>query len=93
VVRAKHDRRAFEVACYRVRGYWTAGPHLVEPGLSRYIDLGGDGCGTVPDSPHHRAIAESGWDNTARFGDHATQLAHKVRADEDATQSPISVPR
>ncbi|MGE5131681.1 MAG: trehalase family glycosidase [Gemmatimonadota bacterium] len=29
---------------------------------------------TVPDTPHHRAMAESGWDNTARFGDDTTMV-------------------
>ena len=48
-------------------GYWTAPPHQTEYGLSRYVDLGGDGCVTVPDTPH-RAMAESRQDNTALFG-------------------------
>jgi alpha,alpha-trehalase len=43
-------------------------------GLSRYCDTGENGCGTYPDTEHHRAIAESGWDNTGRFGDDATQV-------------------
>jgi alpha,alpha-trehalase len=42
--------------------------------LSRYIDPGGDGCVTVPGTPHYRAMAESGWDNTARFGDDTTMV-------------------
>jgi alpha,alpha-trehalase len=54
--------------------YWTTGPHVTETGLSRYVDLGGDGCTTVPDTPHYRALAESGWDNTPRFGDDATAV-------------------
>jgi alpha,alpha-trehalase len=54
--------------------YWTAEPHLTWTGLSRYIDPGQDGCVTVPDTPHHRAMAESGWDNTARFSDNATMV-------------------
>ncbi len=29
---------------------------------------------TVPDTPHYRAMAESGWDNTARFGDDTTMV-------------------
>jgi alpha,alpha-trehalase len=32
------------------------------------------GCETVPDTPHFRAISESGWDNTPRFGDDATRV-------------------
>lgn len=56
-------------------GYWLTEPHLTEIGLSRYIDLGENGgCETVPDTPHFRAIGESGWDNTPRFGDDATQI-------------------
>lgn len=66
--------RAVKAAATEYEGYWTAEPHLTELGLSRYVDLGGDGCGTVPDTPHHRAIAESGWDNTTRFGDDATRV-------------------
>ena len=49
--------------------YWKRDPHLTDLDLSRYVDPSGEGCGTVPDTPHHRAMAESGWDNTARFGD------------------------
>jgi alpha,alpha-trehalase len=48
---------------------------MTEIGLSRYIDVGENGgCETVPDTPHYRAIGESGWDNTPRFGDDATQV-------------------
>ena len=67
--------RAVSAATTEYERYWTAEPHRTELGLSRYIDLGGEGCETVPDSPHHRAIAESGWDNTTRFGDDATRVA------------------
>ena len=28
----------------------------------------------MPDTPHYRAIAESGWDNTPPFGEDATQV-------------------
>ena len=66
--------RAIRAATSEYEGYWTAEPHATELGLSRYVDLGGDGCGTVPDTPHHRAIAESGWDNTTRFGHDATRV-------------------
>ena len=66
--------RAVAATITEYQTYWTAEPHMTELGLSRYVDLGGDGCGTVPDSPHHRAIAESGWDNTSRFGDDATRI-------------------
>ncbi len=66
--------RAVKAATTEYEGYWTAEPHQTELGLARYVDLGGDGCGTVPDTPHHRAIAESGWDNTVRFGDDATRV-------------------
>jgi alpha,alpha-trehalase len=55
--------------------YWTAEPHLTGTGLSRYVDPGGNGCVTVPDTPHYRAVAESGWDNSPRFGDDATAVA------------------
>jgi alpha,alpha-trehalase len=66
--------RAVAAATTEYETYWTAEPHLTELGLSRYIDLGGEGCETVPDSPHHRAVAESGWDNTTRFGEDATRV-------------------
>lgn len=67
--------RAVAAAEREYHGYWTATPHLTELGLSRYIDAGDDGCVTVPDTPHHRAMAESGWDNTSRFGNDATTVA------------------
>ncbi|MFX1492819.1 MAG: trehalase family glycosidase [Promethearchaeota archaeon] len=54
--------------------YWLKNPHLDSSGLSRYIDLGGNGCVTHPDTPHFRGIAESGWDNTPRFGDDITNI-------------------
>ncbi|MFX1572863.1 MAG: trehalase family glycosidase [Promethearchaeota archaeon] len=54
--------------------YWLKSPHLDSSGLSRYIDLGGTGCATVPDTPHFRGVAESGWDNTPRFGDDITNI-------------------
>ncbi len=67
--------RAVRAATTEYQGYWLAEPHLTEIGLSRYIDIGGNGgCETVPDTPHFRAIGESGWDNTPRFGDDATQV-------------------
>jgi alpha,alpha-trehalase len=66
--------RAVAAAEREYLDYWTAEPHLTETGLSRYIDPGHDGCVTVPDTPHHRAMAESGWDNTARFGDDTTMV-------------------
>ncbi len=67
--------RATTAATTEYERYWITDPHLTDIGLSRYIDLGGNGgCETVPDTPHHRAIAESGWDNTPRFGDDATQV-------------------
>lgn len=67
--------RAASAATTEYNGYWLAEPHMTDLGLSRYIDLGGDGgCETVPDTPHYRAIGESGWDNTPRFGDDATQV-------------------
>ncbi len=40
-----------------------------------YVDPTGEGCSTVPDTPHHRALAESGWDNTTRFGSDASLVA------------------
>jgi alpha,alpha-trehalase len=66
--------RAVQAASREYRDYWTAEPHITESGLSRYIDLGTGGCQTVPDTPHFRAIGESGWDNTPRFGKDATQI-------------------
>jgi alpha,alpha-trehalase len=66
--------RATAAAEWEYLDYWTAEPHLTELGLSRYVDPGHDGCVTVPDTPHHRAMAESGWDNTARFGDDTTMV-------------------
>ncbi len=67
--------RAASAATIEYEDYWLAEPHKTDLGLSRYIDLGGNGaCETVPDTPHYRAISESGWDNTPRFGDDATQV-------------------
>jgi alpha,alpha-trehalase len=66
--------RAVAAAITEYEGYWTREPHLTDLGLSRYVDPTGEGCGTVPDTPHHRAMAESGWDNTARFGNDASQV-------------------
>ena len=56
--------RAMNAAVQEYEGYWLSEPHLTETGLSRYYDTGQNGCDTVPDTPHHRAMAESGWDNT-----------------------------
>ncbi len=64
--------RAVAAAGVEYEGYWTSEPHLTDLGLSRYVDPTGEGCGTVPDTPHHRALAESGWDNTDRFGSDAS---------------------
>jgi alpha,alpha-trehalase len=66
--------RAVAAAEREYRQYWTVEPHLTELGLSRYVDPGQDGCVTVPDTPHHRAMAESGWDNTGRFGNDTTAV-------------------
>ncbi len=66
--------RAVTAATTEYEEYWTTEPHLTDLGLSRYVDPSGEGCGTVPDTPHHRAMAESGWDNTARFGSDASQV-------------------
>lgn len=66
--------RAVNAATQEYYGYWLTEPHLTETGLSRYYDMGQNGCVTVPDTPHYRAIAESSWDNTPRFGDDATQV-------------------
>lgn len=67
--------RAYEAAKREYEGFWTVEPHLVpETGLSRYYDETGAGCLTVPDTLHFRAIAESGWDNTPRFGPDASQV-------------------
>jgi neutral trehalase len=66
--------RAAAAAEQEYQEYWTTEPHLTQIGLSRYIDPGQDGCVTVPDTPHHRAMAESGWDNTRRFGSDTTAV-------------------
>lgn len=66
--------RAAAAAEQEYQEYWTTEPHLTQIGLSRYIDPGEDGCVTVPDTPHHRAMAESGWDNTGRFGNDTTAV-------------------
>jgi alpha,alpha-trehalase len=67
--------RSASAAATEYQGYWLAEPHLTDTGLSRYVDIARNGgCETVPDTPHHRAVGESGWDNTPRFGDDATQV-------------------
>ena len=66
--------RAVAAATTEYERYWTREPHLTDLGLSRYVDPTGEGCGTVPDTPHHRAMAESGWDNTARFGSDTSRV-------------------
>jgi alpha,alpha-trehalase len=66
--------RAVVAATSEYEDYWTSEPHATDLGLSRYVDTTGEGCGTVPDTPHHRALAESGWDNTARFGSDASRV-------------------
>jgi len=67
--------RVASAAATEYEDYWVAEPHITDLGLSRYIDLAENGgCETVPDTPHFRAIGESGWDNTPRFGDDATQV-------------------
>jgi alpha,alpha-trehalase len=68
-------RRAVAAATTEYERYWTRPPHLTDLGLSRYVDETGAGCGTVPDTSHHRALAESGWDNTTRFGSDASRVA------------------
>lgn len=72
------DERWLKYAIKKVEkeyyNYWLKSPHLDTSGLSRYIDLGGKGCATYPDTPHFRGIAESGWDNTPRFGDDITNI-------------------
>jgi alpha,alpha-trehalase len=65
--------RASGLAAREYEEYWCAAPHQTPLGLSRYADNGGT-CPTVPDTPHFRAVAESGWDNTPRFGDDATDV-------------------
>jgi alpha,alpha-trehalase len=67
--------RAVNAAVTEYQDYWLAEPHMTEIGLCRYVDTAANGgCETVPDTPHYRAIGESGWDNTPRFGDDATQV-------------------
>lgn len=66
--------RAYDAAAREYSGYWLAEPHLTPTGLSRYYDTGANGCITVPDTPHFRAMAESGWDNTPRLGDDVSQV-------------------
>ena len=65
---------AAALAAREYETYWTAEPHQTELGLSRYVDPWVAPCPTVPDTPHHRALAESGWDNTPRFGADATRI-------------------
>jgi alpha,alpha-trehalase len=65
--------RAAALAEAEYSGFWCSSPHSTELGLSRYADDGGI-CPTVPDTPHFRAIAESGWDNTPRFGAAADEV-------------------
>ncbi len=76
-VAATRDRdwldSAAGLAAREYEHYWCAAPHGTPLGLSRYADDGG-ACPTVPDTPHFRAVAESGWDNTPRFGDDATDV-------------------
>lgn len=60
--------KAINAASAEYSNYWMSDPHITDTGLSRYIDTGKNGCSTVPDTIHHRGIAESGWDNTPRFG-------------------------
>jgi alpha,alpha-trehalase len=64
---------AAEVAGREYESFWCAPPRVTLLGLSRYADDGSP-CPTVPDTPHHRVVAESGWDNTPRFGDDATDV-------------------
>jgi alpha,alpha-trehalase len=84
--------RGVRAATVEYEDYWTADPHRTDLGLSRYVDLTGEGCGTVPDTPHHRAMAESGWDNTTRFGPDASRVvaidlnAHLFRYETDLTR-------
>ena len=67
--------QAYRAAKREYEGYWTAEPHLVpQTGLSRYYDETGVGCVTTPDTRHFRAVAESGWDNSPRFGENASQV-------------------
>jgi alpha,alpha-trehalase len=66
--------RAYRAAKAEYEGFWLVEPHRTESGLSRYHDTGGQGCITIPDTEHFRAIAESGWDNTPRFGDDITRV-------------------
>lgn len=66
--------RAYQDAKTEYMGYWMVAPHLTDTGLSRYYDPTGEGCVTIPDTPHFRAMAETGWDNTPRFGDDVSQV-------------------
>ncbi len=63
-----------ERATTEYEDYWTSELHPTDLGLSRYVDAMGEGCGTVPDTPHHRALAELGWDNTARFDNDSSRV-------------------
>jgi hypothetical protein len=40
--------RAASAAAAEYHGCWMAAPHITVTGLSRHIDLGGNGCETVP---------------------------------------------
>jgi alpha,alpha-trehalase len=72
--------RAVELA---LEGVWGAAPRLTETGLSRYHDEAEGPCPEVPadfyaDHPqtpeywrHDRALRESGWDLSHRFGEEA----------------------
>jgi alpha,alpha-trehalase len=66
--------RALNAANQEYSNYWMVEPHLTDTGLNRYIDTDENGCSTIPDTSHYRGIAESGWDNTPRFGDDITSI-------------------
>jgi alpha,alpha-trehalase len=66
--------RAVAAAEREYNEYWCAEPHLTKIGRSRYVDQARNGCTSVLDTPHYRALAESGWDNTPRFGPDAAKV-------------------
>jgi alpha,alpha-trehalase len=78
-------RRAARAAELALEGVWGANPRRTETGLSRYHDEAEGPCPEVPASfydrhpktleyfRHDRALRESGWDLTHRFGEEAHQ--------------------
>jgi hypothetical protein len=82
--------RAAAAAEREYRRYWTAEPHLTDTGLSRYVDLGHNGCVTVPDTPHYRAWDVGGLGSRAwRYRWHSSGWMVTV---EKAESADLKVP-